>query len=115
VQSSEGERYFLRLLLHHVPGATSFEDLVCTNKHLQHPTQHTFFKESCQQHGLLQDDAKWAQCMEEATSMASASCFRALFTALLVFNAVVNPLVLWECFNEDMADDTFLSHEVKPT
>jgi hypothetical protein len=34
VQPSEGERYFLRLLLHHVPGATSFEDLACTNRHL---------------------------------------------------------------------------------
>jgi hypothetical protein len=38
MQPSEGERYFLRLLLHHVPGATSFEDLACTNRHLQHPT-----------------------------------------------------------------------------
>jgi hypothetical protein len=57
VQPSEGERYFLRLLLHHVPGATSFEDLACTNKHLQHPTQHASFKEACQQRGLLQDDA----------------------------------------------------------
>jgi hypothetical protein len=48
VQPSEGERYFLRLLLHHVPGATSFEDLACTNRHLQHPTQHASFKEACQ-------------------------------------------------------------------
>jgi hypothetical protein len=44
VQPSEGERYFLRLLLHHVPRATSFEDLACTNRHLQHPTQHASFK-----------------------------------------------------------------------
>ncbi len=36
-QPSEGERYFLRLLLHHVPGATSFEDLACTNRHLHIP------------------------------------------------------------------------------
>jgi hypothetical protein len=103
VQPSEGERYFLRLLLHHVPGATSFEDLACTNKHLQHPTQHASSKETCQQCGLLQDDTQWAQCMEEATSMASASCLRALFAALLVFNAVANPLALWERFKEDMA------------
>jgi len=38
VQPSKGERYFLRLLLHHVPRATYFEDLACTNRHLQHPT-----------------------------------------------------------------------------
>jgi hypothetical protein len=43
--------------------------------------------------------------MEEAASMASASCLRALFAALLVFNAVANPLALWERFKEDMAED----------
>jgi len=95
----------LRLLLHHVPGATSFEDLACTNKHLQHPTQHASFKEACQQRGLLQDDAEWAQCMEEVVSMASVSCLKALFVALLVFNAVANPLALWERFKDDMAED----------
>jgi hypothetical protein len=105
VQPSEGERYFLHLLLHHVPGATSFEDLACTNRHLQHPTQHASFKEACQQHGLLQDDAEWAQCMEEVASMASASCLKALFVALLMFNVVANPLALWERFNEDMVED----------
>jgi hypothetical protein len=105
VQPSEGERYFLRLLLHHVPGATSFEDLACTNRHLQHPTQHASFKEACQQRGLLQDDAEWAQCMKEATNMVNASCFKALFVALLVFNVVANPLALWERFKEDMAED----------
>ncbi len=105
VQPSKGERYFLRLLLHHVLGATSFEYLTCTNRHLQHPTQHTSFQEPCQQRGLLQDDVERAQCMEEAASMANASCLRALFVALLVFNAVVNPLALWERFDEDMAED----------
>jgi hypothetical protein len=92
VQSSEGERYFLRLLLHHVLGATSFGDFMCTNRHLQHPTQHAYFKEACQQRGLLQDDAEWAQCMEEAASMLSASCLRALFTTLMVFNVVCKPI-----------------------
>jgi len=45
--------------------------------------------------------------MEEAVSMASASCLRALFAALLVFNAVANPLALWERFKDDMAEDFF--------
>ncbi len=37
--------------------------------------------------------------------MANASCLRALFAALLVFNVVANPLALWERFKEDMAED----------
>jgi len=80
---------------------------------LQHPTQHAYFKEACQQRGLLQDDAEWAQCMEEASSMASASCLRALFVALLVFNVVANPLALWEHFKEDMVEDfLYQTHQV---
>ncbi|KAH9558543.1 hypothetical protein CY35_06G014300 [Sphagnum magellanicum] len=58
VQPSEGERYFLRLLLHHMPGATSFEDLACTNRHLQHPTQHASFKEAW--HCLLPCGFAWS-------------------------------------------------------
>jgi len=43
--------------------------------------------------------------MEEAASMANASCLKAPFAALLVFNAITNPLALWERFKEDMAED----------
>jgi hypothetical protein len=43
--------------------------------------------------------------MEEVASMGNASCLKALFVALLVFNVVANPLALWECFKEDMAED----------
>jgi hypothetical protein len=43
--------------------------------------------------------------LEEAANMASASCLRALFVALLVFNDVANPLALWERYKEDMAED----------
>jgi hypothetical protein len=43
--------------------------------------------------------------MEEAASMVNASCLRALFVALLVFNDVANPLAPWERFKENMAED----------
>jgi hypothetical protein len=42
--------------------------------------------------------------MEEAANMASASCLKTLFVALLVFNAIANPLALWERF-KDMAEE----------
>jgi len=42
-----GGEVLLRLLLHHVLRAMSFKDLMCTNRHLQHPTQHASFKETC--------------------------------------------------------------------
>jgi hypothetical protein len=70
VQPSEGERYYLRVLLTHVAGATCFEDLRTTHwpetpTTIVHPT----FKATCVARGLLQDDAKWDQCLSEATGV----------------------------------------------
>ncbi|XP_057297346.1 uncharacterized protein LOC130627125 [Hydractinia symbiolongicarpus] len=53
-QPSEGERFYLRILLLHVPGATSFESLRTFNGEL-FPT----FREACLARGLLQDNNEW--------------------------------------------------------
>jgi len=52
------ERFFLRLLLIVVSGATSFEHLWTINN-IKHPT----FQATCKALGLLQDDAEWDTCM----------------------------------------------------
>ena len=57
---SAGERYFLRLLLNHVPGATSFPDLQTYNA-VVYPS----FQEACRQRGLLDDDTEWRNCLRE--------------------------------------------------
>jgi hypothetical protein len=51
VHPSVGERYYLRMLLLIVKGATNYEDLRKYNNIL-YPT----FKEACKAHGLLTDD-----------------------------------------------------------
>jgi hypothetical protein len=48
VQPIEGERYYLRILLTHVSGATSFDNLKTVNKQACGT-----FKEACIQLGLL--------------------------------------------------------------
>ena len=48
VQPSEGERYYLRILLTYVKGATSFDNLKMVNGHLCRS-----FKEACILLGLL--------------------------------------------------------------
>jgi ATP-dependent DNA helicase PIF1 len=107
VPPSEGERFYLRTLLHAVPGATSFEDLRTTGQggandpHVVHPT----FKAACLARGLLQDDAEWERCMHEAAVAASPSQLRALFATILAFNDVSDPLALWNCFKLDLAED----------
>ncbi len=55
VQPSEGERYYLRILLTHVVGATCFEDLRTTHRpHTPTIVVHPTFKAACLAHGLLQ-------------------------------------------------------------
>lgn len=84
VAPGAGERYFVRLLLHHVPGPTSWAHLRTTGEgdaKVVHPT----FKEACAARGLLQDDAEWMRCMEEAKAVAMPGqmrCFAASHTAL---------------------------------
>jgi hypothetical protein len=60
VQPSECKRYYLRVLLTHVTGATCFEDLRTTHQpHTPTTVVHPTFKATCLAHGLLQDDAEW--------------------------------------------------------
>jgi hypothetical protein len=54
VQPSEGERYYLRILLTHIKGATSFDDLKSINGYVCNT-----FKEVCILLNLLEDDTEW--------------------------------------------------------
>jgi hypothetical protein len=100
VPPTAGERFYLRLCLTHVPGATCFEDVrtfqgrVCAT-----------FKEAAIARGLLQDNGEWRAALEEAAFFASAAQLRALFANILAFNEVTEPPALWEEFKEHMADD----------
>jgi len=100
VHPAVGERFFLRLLLTIVPGATSFEHLQTVDD-IEHPT----FQVACKTLGLLQDDAEWDTCMREACIDQDAKRLRNLFMALLLFCSPLNPKVLWERYQDDMSHD----------
>ena len=57
------ERHYLWLLLHHMPGATSFADLRKTPDGITHKT----FKEAALAFGLLESDEEWNECLSEAS------------------------------------------------
>jgi len=60
---SEGERYFLRLLLNHVRGATSYEDL-----RTMAGVTYSTFREACEKRGLIEMDQSIDDCLMEATT-----------------------------------------------
>ena len=94
-----GEKYYLQVLLHHVRGATSWDDIRTVNSHV-----YSTMKEACVARGLLQDDREWDLCMAEASLTQTASSLGSLFAMILDFNQLENSLGLWATHCEAMMD-----------
>ncbi|KAM5554594.1 hypothetical protein ABKV19_022807 [Rosa sericea] len=97
---SEGERFYLRILLNHVRGPKSFDDLLTVNG-IAFPT----FKQVAERMGLLEDDGSIRQCLLEATTTRMPSALRRLFATILVYCEPVGVRILWEEFHLFMAQD----------
>jgi len=93
-------RFCLRILLHHVPGPTSFAD-VRTYRGRTYDT----FKEAAQMRGLLRDDAQWDRMLTEASTYQMGAQLRQLFVTLLTVNNPSNPHLLWETHRAALCDD----------
>jgi hypothetical protein len=70
---AEGERYYLRVLLNHVVGATSFEHLKMVDGVVQ-PS----FREAAEKRGLIEEDNTLDECLTEATMIQMPSSLRRL-------------------------------------
>jgi hypothetical protein len=58
VYPSEGEHYYLRLLLYNVPNPTSFQFL-----RTYHGVIYDIFQAACMARGLLESDDQWDKCL----------------------------------------------------
>ncbi|KAG5561561.1 hypothetical protein RHGRI_004566 [Rhododendron griersonianum] len=97
---TEGERYYLRLLLTHIPAPTSYAHLRTANG-----IAFSSYREAAISHGLLQDDNSNEKCMEEACLYQMPLSLRQLFCTILVYCAPINPLELFYKFEDDMTED----------
>ncbi|QRV82937.1 ATP-dependent DNA helicase PIF1 [Ceratobasidium sp. AG-Ba] len=102
---NQGEKFYLRLLLTTVKGATSFEALRTYNG-VVHPT----FQACCTARGLLEHDGEWAQCLEEASVIKTGYQLRKLFVVILTFGNPTDPLKLWDDYKVHICDD--LRHRI---
>eukprot|EP00116_Pleurobrachia_bachei_P000686 sb/3460948/ len=102
----QAEKYYLRLLLHHSPGATSFEDLRRVNGHLCET-----FHDACVRKGLAENDDATSDIIAEAALVKFGDTLRDFFVNTLLFNKPSDPLRLWEhhrdCLSEDYIDDAY--------
>lgn len=96
----EGERYYLRLLLNHVRGATSYQSLKIVNG-----VETSSFREAALLHGLLNGDANCDLCLQEASEYQMPNPFRRLFATILTLCAPNDPKSLWNKFKIFMIED----------
>ncbi|XP_071905593.1 uncharacterized protein [Coffea arabica] len=100
VSPKEGERYYLRLLLTHIAGPTSFEDLLTVSEQ-----RFASFREAALALGLLQSDAYIEDTLQEAVAFQMPSSLRLLFATLLVYCSPADPRSLWETFEPELSAD----------
>ena len=100
VSPTAGERFFLRVLLTAVRGATSFDDLRTVNG-VQHPD----FKSACVALGLLDSDEEWDRTLGEAAVWQTGSQLRWLFVCILLNCHPADPLKLWTDHRQHLSDD----------
>ena len=98
---AQGERHYLRMLLHHVPGAMSFDDL----RTLPDGTHCESFKEMVIRLGLLATDDEWDECLGEASPSFLPFQIRSLFVTILVFGEPLHPHDLWIKYKTAMGED----------
>ena len=96
----EGERFFLRVLLLHIPGATSFDYLKTYEGNILGS-----FREACIARGLLDDDTMWTHTLEETIRIATPNKIRLVFTFILIHGEPNSPLELWRTYRMSMMED----------
>ncbi|XP_074266855.1 uncharacterized protein LOC141590145 [Silene latifolia] len=96
----EGERYYLRLLLAHVRGPTSFDDILTVND-----VYCVSFQEAALKRGILEQYNAAEQCMDEAIQVEMPNALRRLFATILIFGCPENPAEFWEQYYIPLSDD----------
>ncbi|KAK2983947.1 hypothetical protein RJ640_002892, partial [Escallonia rubra] len=97
---AECERYYLRLLLLHVRGPTSFNTLKTVDR-----VFYSSYRAVAQAYGLLEGDNTIEECLQKASTFQMPSALRRLFATLLVHCEVGNPRLLLEKFSTQLCED----------
>ena len=110
VTPNAGELYYLRVLLIHVRGATSFKDLRTVDG-----ITYATYQEACKQRGYLSNDDEAIRSLNEAVDYKMPYALRNLFALILVYNNPTDPLHLWNNFKEHLCEDIMHTNKDKMT
>ena len=96
----QAELYYLRMLLHHRPGATSFTDLRTIDG-----ITYDSFQDCCNKLGLLDDDSEKDTAMLEETAIRVGPQLRLAFATILIYCRPADPLAFWERHKLELCRD----------
>jgi len=94
------ERYFMRLMLLHFPGAMCFDNLKTVNGIV-----YATYREAAAAMGLLESDQVWDDTMYEATLWAMPHKLRDMFATICAFNVMADYLNFWNSHKQAMTED----------
>ncbi|XLU66211.1 hypothetical protein S245_025264 [Arachis hypogaea] len=100
VSPSEGEKFYLHILLSNVRGPISWDDLLTVNG-----VQYSSFKQYAQHRGLLESDSSVRACLVEAFVLRLSCALRRLFATIVIFCESTDVRTLWDEFFSYMVDD----------
>ncbi|GBM67960.1 hypothetical protein AVEN_150009-1 [Araneus ventricosus] len=100
VNVKDAERFYLRMLLLHVPGATSFKFLRTVGNVIYDTINQAAFHRH-----LLNSDEEWNHCLHDTSTYRMPKQLRQTFAFILCFCNPTNVLELWNKYSIDMSLD----------
>lgn len=100
VPIQQSEKFFLRLLLHHVSGATSWQDLRTVNGIV-----YNSYEQCCTSLGLILNNNEYDLCIQESILLDVPVRLRQLFASMLAFCEIRQPFQLWSKYESHFVED----------
>lgn len=106
VSPTDAEKFHPRLLLLHVPGARSFNDLLTMDGEVC-----STFRDACIQMHLLADDYEDKEAMAEASHFQMLRQLRSMFATICIYCQPSDPIQLWTTHQDALAEDFARTHD----
>ncbi|KAI5415230.1 hypothetical protein KIW84_040612 [Lathyrus oleraceus] len=90
VPPTTGELYYLRLMLTHVKGPCSYNDIKIVNN-----VKYDTFRDACFAMGFIGDDREFIAAIKEANHWGSGQYLRLLFVHMLLSGSINRPRHVW--------------------
>ncbi len=100
LSACQSEIYFLRMLLYHRAGATSYADLRTVNG-----VEEATFQAACLKMGILDNEDEIDKVLEEAASVRFGAQLREVFATLLIWVKPADPRGFWQKHQALLCED----------